>query len=74
MFVQAIPPTQKSGGGIHPPPPGIYASGIELYEEFHRKTVYIHFGKLFKLLKYKDNKKMCDTFDYNLGYIPFMYN
>ena len=29
MFVQAIPPTQKSGG-IHPPhPPGIYASGID---------------------------------------------
>ena len=36
MFVQAIPPTQKSGG-IHPPPPippGIYASGIEATWDF----------------------------------------
>ena len=41
MFVQAIPPTQKSGGGgIHPPiPPGIYASALSIDQ--HNSSISI---------------------------------
>ena len=46
MFVQAIPPTQISGGGgIHPPiPPGIYAS-VKLLE--YSCNVRCHLQKKF---------------------------
>ena len=51
-------------------------SSESLFEEFHRKTRYIHFGQFvrylrFKLLKYKENnKKICNTFDHNFKNIP----
>ena len=39
-------------------------------------SILVNFTYLrFKLLKYKENiKKICDTFDHNFRYIPFMYN
>ena len=39
-------------------------------------SILVNFRYLrFKLLKYKeDNKKMCDTFDQNLKYIPVCIN
>ena len=46
-------------------------NALKIYEEFHRKTGYIHLCQFevylwLKLLKYKeDYKKNCDTFDYN---------
>ena len=37
-------------------------------------SILVNFRYLrFKLLKYKENKKICDTFDHNFRY-TFMYN
>ena len=58
----------------------VYCFQVPTFEEFHRKTRYIHFGQfeifeIFqKLLKYKENnKKICNTFDHNFKNIP-LYN